>query len=75
MLNKVNTSKTAKLNFNLSKIKADHLPSPKPDWGLNHKRPRTFKNESQAIIAIAAKLNIGFHHNKIDMQKSLNFTH
>lgn len=44
--------------MNKSKSKPELLPSPKPDWGLKHKRPRTFENIPQAINAIAKRMKM-----------------
>lgn len=67
------SKKIVKPSLNISKGKIDPFPSPKPDWGLRHKRPRTFNNISQAINAIALKVKILNSAQIADVQRSFNF--
>ncbi|OXU30298.1 hypothetical protein TSAR_016715 [Trichomalopsis sarcophagae] len=59
---------------NTTKCKLDLLPSPKPDWGLNHRRPRTFKSISQAIASIASRLGLVNVPQTFDIRRSFNFS-
>lgn len=42
----------------ISKHKGNMLPSPKPDWGLKHKKPRIFPSVIQAITCLSSRLKI-----------------
>ncbi|CAB0027875.1 unnamed protein product [Trichogramma brassicae] len=64
--------KVSKSSLQTTKAKNDAMPSPKPDWGLKHKRPRAFSSNSQAITALATRLNILNIASTTDAHKSFN---
>ncbi|XP_014235635.1 abnormal spindle-like microcephaly-associated protein homolog [Trichogramma pretiosum] len=64
--------KVSKSSLQTTKAKNDAMPSPKPDWGLKHKRPRAFSSNSQAITALATRLNILSIASTTDAHKSFN---